>query len=256
MASALVTPYGDSDQQFVRVYPDEALVGKASPVVVVLHGGFWKNKYNVDNAALDKFPAALKARGFITMEVEYRRRDHPGGGWPGTNDDAAAALRALPKAVSAAGLIPDLKRVIVMGHSAGGTLALWSADAMAKETGAEVVPALAIAIAPITDLEAGYTSKLSDEGDAVELYMKGTPATAADAYNAASPIKLLPLKTNTVVVSGAKDVDVPTGHIAPYAAAATEQNGGNFFTHVDIPTADHFDLVNVDGETWKVMMDA
>ena len=45
MASvSVVTPYGDSDQQFVRVYPDEALVGKASPVVVVLHGGFWKNK--------------------------------------------------------------------------------------------------------------------------------------------------------------------------------------------------------------------
>ena len=86
--------------------------------------------------------------------------------------------------------------------------------------------------------------------------MKGTPTTAADAYAAASPIKRLPLRTNAIVVSGAKDADVPTAHIAPYAAAATEQNGGQHFAHVDIANADHFDLVNVDGEAWKTMMDA
>ena len=121
---------------------------------------------------------------------------------------------------------------------------------------AEVVPALAIAIAPITDLEEGYNAKLSDEGDAVELYMKGTPSTIADAYNAASPIKLLPLKTNVIVVSGVKDVDVPTAHIAPYVEAATSQNGGHHISHIDTAGSDHFDLVNVDGVSWNAMMDA
>ena len=115
-----------------------------------------------------------------------------------------------------------LSKVMLIGHSAGGTLALWAADAAAKDPGAEYVPALVIAVAPITDLAAGFDAKLSDEGDAVSLYMKGTPAEIPDAYAAASPIEQLPLKTNTLVISGAKDVDVPTSHITPYAAACNQ----------------------------------
>jgi acetyl esterase/lipase len=222
--------------------------------------GFWKNKYNVDNAALDKMPAALQTHGYIAVEIEYRRRDHEGGGWPGTNDDVSAALRVMPAAVRATGLTPDLSKVILIGHSAGGTLAMWSADAAAKDPTSEYVPALVIAVAPITDLVAGFEARLSDEGDAVPLYMKGTPSELPDAYAAASPIEQLPLKVPTIVVSGAKDTDVPTAHIAPYSVAVganrQEETDSIHFQHMEMENADHFDLVDVAGAVWPAMLDA
>ena len=86
--------------------------------------GFWKNKYSVDNAGLEQLPATLVRRGQMVVEVEYRRRDHPGGGWPGTNNDVLAALQSIPAAAARTGQRPDLSRVTVIGHSAGGTLVL------------------------------------------------------------------------------------------------------------------------------------
>lgn len=82
------------------------------------------------------------------MELEYRRRDHEGGGWPGTNQDVADALAALPGLLTKAAVAADLTKVAVFGHSAGATLALW-----AGQTATALVPALIVAIAPITDLE-------------------------------------------------------------------------------------------------------
>lgn len=73
-------------------------------------------------------------------------------------------------------------------------------------------PTVVVAIAPITDLEAGYDQKLSDEGDAVELYMKTTPAGAPEAYAAASPIKLLPVPARTVLIAGLSIVSTFQGY--------------------------------------------
>lgn len=123
---------------------------------------------------------------------------------------------------------------------AGATLALW-----AGHNTSVLVPALVVAIAPISDLEAGHDQKLSDEGDAVLLYMKGTPADLKDAYAAASPIKLLPVKTNTLIVAGTADTDVPATHIAPYAEAAKQSKGDHLVTYLPMEGADHWALVDV-----------
>src|SRR5262249_38902033 len=93
------------------------------PVVVVIHGGFWRAAYDLQYAG--HMSAAITKLGFATWNIEYRRTGQPGGGYPGTLEDAAAALDHLTKIASQKNL--DLKRVYAIGHSAGGHLALWLA---------------------------------------------------------------------------------------------------------------------------------
>ena len=96
--SLLVIPYGNDDSdQFMRVhFPLAASASQPLPVVVIIHGGFWKNRWNVSNAAHTTLAPSLAASGdYVAVEVEYRRRDSPGGGYPGSMNDVAASLRQL-----------------------------------------------------------------------------------------------------------------------------------------------------------------
>ena len=80
--------YGASDQQFLRLHlpPTTTTTTAAWPVVVIIHGGFWKNQWTIDNAAHMSLAPSLTDT-YAAVEVEYRRRDHPGGGCPGTQED-------------------------------------------------------------------------------------------------------------------------------------------------------------------------
>ncbi|MDQ1648075.1 MAG: hypothetical protein QOG60_132 [Frankiaceae bacterium] len=91
------------------------------PVVVLVHGGFWREPYRRDTLA--PFAAAITAKGYATWSVEYRRVGASAGGYPQTTDDVLAAFDVLPNLSASL----DLDRVTVVGHSAGGHLALWLA---------------------------------------------------------------------------------------------------------------------------------
>src|SRR5262249_53960804 len=65
------------------------------PVVMNIHGGFWRNKYDLAHAG--HFCAALTTRGVATWNVEYRRVGDKGGGWPGTFADVVNGYRFLSK---------------------------------------------------------------------------------------------------------------------------------------------------------------
>ncbi len=77
---------------FKRIYP---AASKEFYTFVIIHGGFWKPEYSVDNALVDNLQPFLSKRGYGVCMVEYRRISHPGGGWPGTNDDILNSLRKL-----------------------------------------------------------------------------------------------------------------------------------------------------------------
>lgn len=172
------------------------------PVCVLIHGGYWKQKYTADNTNITGLVPGLAARGFAVWELEYRRRDDEGGGWPGSNDDCLCGFELL-KRVSHENRLPlDLTCVTVIGHSAGGTMALW-VGAKAKI----VVPRLVVSVAGVADLFEAYRAKLSDEGDAIEKYMHCTPDTSegSNAYARQVPVKEIPICERNQSVESLED---------------------------------------------------
>src|SRR5687768_420317 len=128
--------------------------------VALVHGGFWREEY--DRAHLGPLAEALSRDGFHVANLEYPRAGMPGGGWPGTGEAVLAHLEA----VHADTKLPD--RVVVVGHSAGGHLALWlaSGDRAPWVTGV-------VALAPAADLLEVDRLGLSD--DAARALLGGTP---------------------------------------------------------------------------------
>ena len=99
-------------------------------------------------------------------------------------------------------------------------MALWLAHHSNSDQDIKIKPTLIVALAPVTDLVRGYREKISDEGNAIELYMKSTPNSNAAAFKLASPIQLLPVSTKVIVAYGTSDVDVPPSQSQSYVEAA------------------------------------
>ncbi len=210
------------------------------PVVVLLHGGFWRDPWQRD--LMDGAAADLAGRGYATWNVEYRRVGS-GGGWPATLADVAAAVDAV---AGLAGDHPvDPGRTLLLGHSAGGHLALWAAARDRLPEGAPggdpMVPAVAaVALAPVADLATAHGAGLGD--DAVDDFLRRGPDAGPERYAAASPSELLPLGVPQVLVHGTADDLVPVEHSRRYVAAASAS--GDDVSLVELPGADHFDLIN------------
>ncbi|HWG99022.1 MAG TPA: alpha/beta hydrolase fold domain-containing protein, partial [Pilimelia sp.] len=153
-----------------------------APLVLVVHGGFWRSEY--DRSHVGPMAADLAARGWPVAVVEYRRTGTPGGGWPGTFQDVAEALARVPDLVAgecAARGVPGPAPggPVVVGHSAGGHLALWlAATAPRRLRGV-------LALAPVADLAAAH--ELDLDGGAVAALLGGGPADVPDRYAAADP---------------------------------------------------------------------
>jgi acetyl esterase/lipase len=187
------------------------------PLVVLVHGGFWRPGY--DRHLQDAVAVALVDRGYAVWNIDYRSSVHD---WPATFADAAGALDHVAGSPRAGAV--DLARVAVVGHSAGGHLALWLASRHmlpdgATGAGPRVRPRLAVAQAPVADLVAGHEGGLG--GGAVEALLQGTPAHAPDRYATGSPQALLPVPdVRLVLVHGAEDETVPPSQSEAYARAA------------------------------------
>ena len=165
-------------------------ITQAAPLVLFLHGGFWRATY--DRAHTGPLAEALTADGFAVCAPEFRRTGQPGGGWPGTFDDVAAAVDALPGLVSkaAAGRV-DPGRLLLAGHSAGGHLALWTASRHRLPPGTPwSAPTSSIqavvALAAVSDLSACYRLRLGS--GAVADLLGGGPNTHGGRY--AQPTRL------------------------------------------------------------------
>ena len=152
--------------------------------------------------------ADLVERGWAVWNIEYRRVGN-GGGWPETFADVAAAIDRLD------GLHPslDLSRVDVLGHSAGGHLALWAAGAHGAADGragrdrrAPRVPiARAISLAGVCDLAGAYRDW---HGGAVRALMGGSPERLPERYEVADPLRRVPLAMPVLLVHGVLDETV------------------------------------------------
>ena len=215
-------------------------LGSRLPVVCLLHGGFWRMPYGRDE--LGAVAADLAARGFAVWNVEYRRLGAPGGGWPGTFHDVAAAIDHLEDFL-ADGVDLDLDRVTVAGHSAGGHLALWVAARNrppALAAPARVRPFAVAGLAPISDLARTHAGAAGN--GAVNELLGGSPGERPERYAAASPIEMLPLGVRQLIVHGVQDEALPIDMSRDYAAAA--RAAGDAVELVELPAAGHMDSVD------------
>eukprot|EP01031_Cornospumella_fuschlensis_P028158 gene28158-34000_t len=276
--------YGEHEEQFFYLHKPQQSATKSLPVVVLVHGGYWKQKYNLNNSLIDGLVGFFLQEGFAVVHAEYRRgnqQDGGAGGWPETNDDIYAILVSLYYLAPQRNL--DIERVMILGHSAGGTLALWPCTSGAIERvipqhfsqtapGLPFLPRLCVALAPLGDLEDAYRLGVSDEGDAVQNYMKATPSYSPSAssaqegrslqpdcpYALASPKELLPMKVRTLVVVGERDVDVPPAHVHQFFShmqRVHEAQGGaaaaDLVHLLALEDCDHFQMVTPSSAQWR-----
>ena len=224
------------------------------PVAMVIHGGCWLAEY--DLGYMSALAAALAEAGVATWSIEYRRIGDPGGGWPGTFTDVAAAADHLRELAADHHL--DLGRVVAVGHSAGGHLALWLAarHGLAADDplrGPSPLPlAGVVALAGIPDLAAFAAPEGC--GAAVAPLLGGEPAGVSERLHRASPIERLPLGLPQVLVVGGLDTIVPAEQAERYAAAAAA--AGERVRVLPITAAGHFELVVPGSVAWPSVRDA
>lgn len=206
------------------------------PLVMNIHGGFWRARYDLSHAG--HLCAALTARGLVTWNVEYRRVGNPGGGWPGTFEDIRNAYRFAPQLGKRYDL--DLGKLVVMGHSAGGQLALCLA---AHEPPLKRV----VSLAGVVDLQQAW--ELHVGNDAVVDFLGGKPSEVPEHYAEADPMKLsLPRSTTQWLIHGAADDIVPSYFSRNYAQEKKQRGADVHYS--EISTAGHFELIDPRSRAW------
>jgi acetyl esterase/lipase len=221
-------PYGATPEQFgdLRVPPGPG----PHPVVIFIHGGYWRAAYGLEHAG--HLCAALKQAGVATWSLEYRRIGNPGGGWPGTGEDILSGAEFLEKLAALYAL--DLKRVVAVGHSAGGQLALWLAAQH------KIALRGVVSLAGVSDLRRAYELHLSH--DAVVELLGGTPEQVPRRYAEASPMDLLPISVPVRLIHGTRDDTVPLEFSRRYLAAAEAK--GDDVRLIELEGAGHFQLID------------
>jgi acetyl esterase/lipase len=248
--------YGEDSSQYgeLRV-PSGA---EPHPLVVLIHGGCFKAAY----ATASYFGAmgdALRADGIATWNLEYRRLGEPGSGWPGTYLDVG---RAVDYVRTLARMYPlDLGRVVIVGHSAGGHLAMWAAARSRLPTGTPLYRTDPLPIRGVVDLAGpvdmtanipGYEGLCGDT--VITTLLGGAPAAVPSHYAQASAIKLLPLGVPQVLVVGTREDYVPLPLADAYVRAATQ--AGDSVRLVVIPGAGHFEIASPLSSTWPQVRSA
>ena len=210
------------------------------PIVINIHGGYWRSRYNLDHAG--HLCAALTAQGAATANLEYRRVGNEGGAWPGTFADIRAAYNFLVQNARQHNL--NSQKVVVLGHSAGGQLALCLA---AHE------PAIMriVSLAGVVDLQRAYQLHLSN--DAVVEFLHGTPSEVPDHYREADPMQLSIPQARQWLIHGSSDDIVPPEFSRNYVAAKQKRMGKlkEDVNLLEIKGAGHFDVIDPRTEAWK-----
>jgi acetyl esterase/lipase len=234
-----VISYGEDPLQFGQLRLPEGI--GPHPVIIVIHGGCWLSRYDLQH--ISPLAAALTKEGFATWSLEYRRVGNQGGGWPNTFLDVAQGadfLRELAKEYPL-----DLRRVITLGHSAGGHLALWLAarHKVPNESPLYLDSPLAIkgavSLAGVGDL--GRPEYQVICGGVVQKLMGGSLAEVPERYKHGSPIELLPLNIPQILIQGAGDPTVSLASVQAYHEAARKK--GDETMLIVIQKAGHFEVV-------------
>jgi acetyl esterase/lipase len=253
--------YGTGPQQFGDLFlPEGRVFGARMPLVVFLHGGWWRSEYDLAHAG--QICQALKDEGYAVWSIEYRRVGYTGGGWPATFQDVASGFDFCRTLAVSYPL--DMERVVAMGHSAGGHLAFWLAGRHHVPHDSPVggiVPLVGlrgvVSLAGAVDLRltcdlAGYFTFAHDKAEVYSL-MGGSAKQVPDRYRGGNPGELLPFGVPQVLLQGTNDQQIPPELPGRWADQARRQ--GDRVTVTMIPGTDHFDLIDPLSKAWPAVLD-
>jgi acetyl esterase/lipase len=237
----IVVRYGSHHAQVADLWRPDGRPTEL-PVVVLIHGGFWRQMYT--KRLMHRLARAVVAQGWMAYNVEYRRVGPFGtGGWPETFHDVSDALHALAPLEGV-----DPRRIATCGHSAGGHLALWAGSPRA--TGVREEPTLnalqitaAISLAGVVDLV--EAARLNLGSGAVGSLMGGEPEQFPERYAYGSPAALLPLGIPQFLLHGLSDSTVPATLSAAYAERA--RSLGDEAEYIPLAGAGHMDMIDPHG---------
>lgn len=246
--------YGNDPNQIgeLRLPPDSG----PHPVVVLVHGGCWKAQAARYLAAMGD---ELKTYGIATWNIEYRRLGQPGGGWPGTYLDVGHAIDHL-RGLSASYKL-DLDRVVVLGHSAGGHLAMWAGTRQRIGASSPLFISGPLRLRGVINLAGtiDMTANISHMeekclGPVVTDMMGGTPSEVPARYREASANTVLPLGLPQILIWGDHEDYVPQPLAEQYVGAATRT--GDRARLVLVPAAGHFETASPFTSAWPIVREA
>lgn len=233
--------YGSDPNQFIEVRLGRG-ASAPYPAVLNIHGGYWRAKYDLAHAG--HLCEAVRGLGIAVFNIEYRRVGDKGGGWPGTFEDIRSAYRFVRQASTRFHV--DVRRLAVMGHSAGGQLALCLA---AHEPSLDQV----VSLAGVVDLKRGHELHLSH--DAVSEFLGGSPEQVPEHYREADPMELHIPEARQWLIHGLEDDTVPPNFSRDYVQFKTGSKSGAAKREVaellEIPHAGHFDLIDPGSQAFQ-----
>jgi acetyl esterase/lipase len=219
------------------------------PVVLMVHGGCWQSEI-ADRTIMNWIAEDLRRRGIAVWNIDYRGVDRPGGGYPGTFQDVAAAADALR--ARAAHYRLDLSRLVAIGHSAGGHLALWLAGRSRLPRGSPLRSARplpireAISLGGLPDLE---EAARSENGCGNAVIGRLTSGHFADT----SVPRLAPLGLKQVLINGRQDRIIPVAYAEGYAAPM--RAAGDDVRVRMIDRTGHVELVAPESAAWAAAVE-
>jgi acetyl esterase/lipase len=238
-----IISYGDAEHHRIEYWQSES--SGAAPLVILIHGGCWLNAYSVEH--IRPLASKLQNQGYAVASIEYRRIGDNGGGWPGSFDDA---LQAINSTQALTNINPD--EIYLMGHSAGGHLALWAASRFSNESPfanrLRVKIKRVVALAPISNLITYAAGNSSCERATPQL-LGGLPKEQPQRYQLASP-HLLRLNAPAILIHGAADPIVPIDQSREYTHTA------KMAVLRTLPSLGHFDLIDPNGTAFQEILNA
>lgn len=215
------------------------------PVAILLHGGCWRA--GITYRYLEPLASALTQSGVATWNLEYRRIGG-GGGWPTTFQDVARGSDFLREAARRFPL--DLSRVVSVGHSAGGQLALWLAARRQLPLDSELwdvdpLPLAGVAaLAPVADLRADPDAC----GGAIPALLGGLADEVPQRYRQTSPAELPPPVAPVKLIHGEDDALLDFAMSRRYADDLRRR--GAAIELLPLVETGHFDLVAPHSAVW------
>ncbi|MGJ7915391.1 alpha/beta hydrolase family protein [Massilia sp. LXY-6] len=247
--------YGSAPSQFAELF----LPGGPGPfpVAVLVHGGCWTKEFG-GITQLRNLAAALAERGIASWNVEYRRVDEAGGGYPGTYQDMNAALAMLAQQAHRYPL--DLDRLVAVGHSAGGQLVQWMAGRPRIPASSPLYLPDPLPVRKVVSL--GGLADLRREQALIKSscdreigQLTGAPSDKRpDVFSDTNAGDLLPNGSRTILVTGELDRISPPRVARDFAARA--RAAGDTAEVVILPGASHYDEVAASSHAWPRVLQA